>query len=202
MTEPFNPLGMENLGLSITTAMLKSNETPMSTIPTFSGAGIYAIYYRGTFPAYKALVENTISDFEIPIYVGRAVPQGARKGALTTGSATTRALCGRIKQHSNSIRSVTNLDIGDFWCRWLVIEPIWIPLGETVMISMFKPLWNQLIDGFGNHDPGKGRHAGVRSRWDTLHPGRSWAPKFPPRLESEAEILLDIEEYMRARYQV
>ncbi len=32
---------------------------------------------------------------------------------------------------------------------------------------------NKIIDGFGNHDPGKGRYNQLRSRWDKLHPGRS-----------------------------
>jgi hypothetical protein len=42
---------------------------------------------------------------------------------------------------------------------------------------MFSPLWNRLIDGFGNHDPGKGRHQGKIPAWDTIHPGRKWAKR-------------------------
>jgi len=30
-------------------------------------------------------------------------------------------------------------------------------------------VWNVVIDGFGNHDPGAGRYNGERTRWDTLH---------------------------------
>jgi hypothetical protein len=28
------------------------------------------------------------------------------------------------------------------------------------------------VDGFGNHDPGKGRYKQARSDWDVIHPGR------------------------------
>lgn len=39
------------------------------------------------------------------------------------------------------------------------------------------PVWNQIIDGFGNHDPGKGRYQQRRSVWDIIHPGREWSKK-------------------------
>ena len=48
-----------------------------------------------------------------------------------------------------------------------------------MLIRHFQPVWNQVIDGFGNHDPGKGRNQQRRSVWDTLHPGREWAGKLP-----------------------
>jgi hypothetical protein len=41
-------------------------------------------------------------------------------------------------------------------------------------------VWNRVLDGFGNHTPGAGRFKQQRSRWDTLHPGRSWAEKCAP----------------------
>jgi hypothetical protein len=53
-----------------------------------------------------------------------------------------------------------------------------------------------LIDGFGNHDPGKGRHAGLRPRWDTLHPGRPWAERLQPRDEDEKAIQREIQEVL------
>ena len=53
-------------------------------------------------------------------------------------------------------------------------------MAETAAISMHQPLWNTLIDGFGNHDPGKGRYEQMRSKWDTLHPGRPWAERLNP----------------------
>ena len=51
--------------------------------------------------------------------------------------------------------------------------------GESLPIEWFKTLWNILIDGFGNHPPGKRRARQYRSRWDTLHPGRAWAARLP-----------------------
>jgi hypothetical protein len=59
----------------------------------------------------------------------------------------------------------------------LVVDDIWIPLGESLLIEKTKPLWNVVVDGFGNHAPGKGRPEQQLSSWDTLHPGRNWATK-------------------------
>ena len=61
--------------------------------------------------------------------------------------------------------------------RWLVVDDIWIPLGESALIRRYRPVWNALIDGFGNHDPGSGRYNQAKSDWDVVHAGRSWAVK-------------------------
>lgn len=202
MSKPFNPLDMENLGLSITTAMAAQEPTKLAAVPAFKGAGVYAIYYRGWLPIYHVVAEANTEDCTVPVYVGKAVPSGGRKGvAVEHGSAST-ALSKRLREHAKSVDQAENLDINDFWCRWLVVEPIFIPLGESVMISRFTPVWNGLVDGFGNHDPGSGRINGLRSRWDTLHPGRPFAAKYPPHTESPQRIELDVVEYLRSRYQV
>ena len=53
----------------------------MADLTSFEGAGIYAIYYRGDFTAYDAITrKNQGQNFVAPIYVGKAVPKGARKG--------------------------------------------------------------------------------------------------------------------------
>lgn len=48
---------------------------------------------------------------------------------------------------------------------------------EAALIRHYKPVWNTEIDGFGNHDPGKGRYNQAKSDWDIIHPGRPWADK-------------------------
>ena len=53
-----------------------------------------------------------------------------------------------------AVDRAANLDLTDFRCRFLVVEVIWIPLGESLLIEKLSPLWNETIDGFGNHDPG------------------------------------------------
>ncbi|MCK1784819.1 Eco29kI family restriction endonuclease [Pseudomonas sp. TNT11] len=60
-------------------------------------------------------------------------------------------------------------------------------------------MWNSLIDCFGNHNSGKGRHAGMRPRWDVLHPGRSWAMNLAERPEKANEIADDAVSYLRER---
>jgi hypothetical protein len=79
--EIYNPLDKKNLGESVAGAMLKEDVHPLGGLKPFEGAGIYAIYYVGDFEAYKPLAEkNRNKRFEMPIYVGEAVPSGTRKG--------------------------------------------------------------------------------------------------------------------------
>jgi hypothetical protein len=168
--KPYNPLEYENLARSVVNALLEEPQQPLPPHDPFDGSGVYAIYYHGSFPAYSSLVTSTIPT---PIYVGKAVPTGARKGERKTIAG--RELYQRLAQHSKSIEPAENLVLMDFTCRYLVVEPVWITLAERFLVEHFQPVWNVAIDGFGNHDPGAGRRAMKRPLWDVLHPGRPWA---------------------------
>lgn len=187
---PFNPLDKKNLGISVAEALIAEATEPLGEIEPFEGAGVYAIFYRGDFSAYAPLAATNRRDFTTPIYVGKAVPAGARKGGLGLDANPGQVLYKRLREHADSIRQVQEessrrghlhqLRLEHFFCRYLLVDDIWIPLGEAMLIEQFQPIWNRLIDGFGNHDPGKGRYNGQRSAWDTLHPGRPWALKCKP----------------------
>lgn len=193
----FNPLAKRNLGKSVVEALLESPEMPLKDIASFAGAGIYAIYYRGDFPEYRPLSAINQSEGVIPIYVGKAIPKGGRKGNSIDSSLDSTALAKRLIEHKSSIEEVESLRIEDFSYRSLVVDDIWISLGETLVIQKFQPLWNQVIDGFGNHDPGSGRYGGMRPIWDELHPGRAWAARCQAPKMATAEIHKAIQNYMR-----
>ncbi|MGV8895046.1 MAG: Eco29kI family restriction endonuclease [Rhodoglobus sp.] len=189
---------MSNLAESIHTALLARRPVPLASLPTITGPGIYALYYSGDFPAYARLAASNADDqWAAPIYVGKAIPPGGRKG-LSLAAGTT-ALASRLREHRKSIEASGNLSINDFSARWLVIEPVWIPLGENLMINRYAPVWNALIDGFGNHAPGAGRKAGRVPRWDVLHPGRGWSLDLAVREELADAVAQDAEEYLRQR---
>ncbi len=193
---PFNPLDKRHLGESVGQAMLRQPAVAMESLSPFDGAGIYAIYYTGNFEAYRKISTlNRNNSFKVPIYVGKAVPKGSRKGSIQEVNPG-KVLFNRIKQHIRSIEQATNLKISDFHCRYLIVDDIWIPLGESLLIASFSPLWNKLVDGFGNHDPGQGRYKGVCPRWDVLHPGRPWAARLKPRKETADQIIREIIDYL------
>lgn len=194
----FNPLAKVNLGKSIANALLESPSQSLKNAGLFLGAGIYAIYYRGDFSSYQPLGEMNKMEATYPIYVGKAIPKGGRKGISADASLDSAALCKRLQEHKASIQAVASLDIVDFSYRCLVVDDIWIPLGEALIIQQFKPLWNQVVDGFGNHNPGSGRYEGMRAPWDELHPGRSWAERCKPPRQSKSQILEAVEAYMRS----
>lgn len=198
-SKPFNPLDRKNLGASVAQALLQQDPIHLGQIKPFGGAGIYAIYYVGNFKPYEPIAKRCRNKkFEAPIYVGKAVPAGARKGGTGLNASAGKVLYNRLSEHAESIQDVDNLDIKDFFCRFLVVDDIWIPLGESLLIAKFSPIWNNIVDGFGNHDPGKGRYEGMRPRWDVLHPGRAWAAKCKPRPETPQQIIADVTTYLRS----
>jgi hypothetical protein len=178
--EEFDPLTRVNLGRSVETALLSRPFTEFNALHPFWGSGIYAIYFTGSasHPIY-----GRIAGHPSPVYVGRAVPKGARKGLIEVEEGKrSRVLCDRLYHHWESIDQAQNLATEDFSCRWLVADMLFVPMAEQLMIQTYRPVWNLVIDGFGNNDPGGRRYDQDRSRWDTLHPGRRWAPQLadPP----------------------
>jgi hypothetical protein len=194
---PYNPLDKGHLGESVARALLTCPVVALPPPNPFTGAGVYALYYTGDFLAYQKTAEkNSRGQWAAPIYVGKAVPPGARKGGYGLGEAPGQALYRRLCEHAESIKQASNLSLDHFHCRFLVVDDIWIPLGESLLISMFSPLWNKAIDGFGNHDPGAGRYNQRRSLWDEIHPGRPWAAKLQPAARRAAEILEIVKNFL------
>lgn len=181
--EPYNPLNRVNLARSVEITLMQQ---PLHRLPlekAFNGAGLYALYYVGKFVPYRPI---SSFDCQVPIYVGKADPPGARKG-LIDASARVSSLYRRIADHTESIEDARNLRIDDFRVRYLVVEDSFIGIGEALLIEQFRPLWNQHVSGFGLHDPGRGRHGSKRSEWDELHPGRRWHAKMR-QITTAAEI--------------
>ena len=194
-TEPFNPLDKRNLGISIANAIFESIAIPLAEVPVFEGVGVYAIYYMGDFPLYRKISHANRENFFQPIYAGKAVPKGSRRGGLGLEAPTGNDLYNRLKDHKKSIEAVGNLRISHFTCRFLLVDDIWIPLGESLLIEKTRPLWNIVLDGFGNHDPGSGRHQQQISPWDTLHPGRPWAHNLQAG-KKEEEVISMVEAFL------
>jgi len=194
----FNPLDRVELGRSVGRALLLSPCESLPPVERFQGAGIYAIYYHGDFAPYRPVA---LPECEWPIYVGRAMPSGGRAGLLGLGSSPEPKLHSRLREHARSMEAVSNLDIADFRCRYLIVDDIWIPLAERLLIGHYRPLWNGVVDGFGIHAPGgkpggtKGRGGQMKSPWDTLHPGRPFAEGRPNRVE-EREIRTKIKAHL------
>ena len=182
----YDPLTYENLMLGLAThfekqAMIELRS--LADIKSIEGPGVYALYYSGDIDFYKP-----IKCTNNPIYAGKAVPPGSRKGRKP--DPTVPVLRRRAIEHSKSIRQAENLDLTDFRFRLLAVEPVWITLAERFLIDHHKPVWNLCIEGFGDHDPGSGRHQGERSWWDTIHSGRKWTDNLRIVKNKEAAIEL------------
>lgn len=147
----------------------------------FHGTGVYSIYCIAKSGVYSAYHQINRTSFQIPIYVGKAVPKGWRQARVQQDTDTlSYEMYVRLKQHSRSIEQGDGLDGSDFYCRFMILEGAESDLISTVeaaLIRLYKPLWNTVVDGFGNHDPGNGRYNQAKSDWDVCHPGRKWADK-------------------------
>jgi len=193
---PYNPLEKRNLAESVVRALL---DKPCSELPPrepFAGAGVYALYYKGPFAPYAPIATaNENGHCSTPIYVGRARHPGARKGREPNVADAKQPLYARLVEHSESIEAVNNLDLREFRCRYLVVDELWVPLAERLLLERYQPVWNVVLDGFGNHDPGEGRKQQKKSPWDVLHPGRKWADKLAPGKQGIQELLLAIQAH-------
>lgn len=167
---PYNPLELDNLGRSVAQALLQQNPESLGSVTWMIGAGVYALYYSGNNSHYQA-----ISGTDKPIYVGQARPEGTRKGNFDP-SKVSCPLWDRLDEHRESIDQVESLNVADFTVRYLVAIEAFVALAERVMINDSRPVWNTIVDGFGNHNPGVPRRKdGRRPPWDELHPGRWWS---------------------------
>ena len=188
--DEYNPLDYRNLTVNLIRELMSRGPFALPPAPRFPGAGVYALFYTGEFDLYGPV--RSI-DCSRPIYVGKSVPSGARKGRQTGSESVGSELFSRLREHSRSIED-SDLAVSDFACRFLVVNPLWITMAERFLIEEFQPLWNVCLEGFGIHDPGSGRRAGERSWWDGLHPGRSWASK-QRTTRSQAESISRVREF-------
>lgn len=172
---------------------------PMPPIEDFEGAGVYALYYIGKVGIYSDFHKINRLDYRQPIYIGKAVPRGWRQGRISTSSS--HELYRRLCDHTKSIMSASNLQINDFLCRFTILEGAacnMIGTVEAALIRNYQPLWNCSIDGFGNHDPGRGRYKQERSEWDVLHPGRIWAERYAASPMTTEDIRTKVVTYFKS----
>jgi hypothetical protein len=195
----YNPLDYANLTNHVVDELMRRGPYEFPVVDPFLGAGVYALFYKGPLEIYAKIRSP---DATWPIYVGKAVPPGGRKGGPRASLKHTRALFNRLSKHAASIRATTSkeggryaLGIDDFVCRYLVVTPIWITMAERLLIEAYRPVWNRCLDGFGNNPPGKNR-PGVISFWDALHKGRPWADRLK-QSRKQKDSLKKLEGFLR-----
>jgi hypothetical protein len=179
----YNPLDYENLAKNCAEELMRRDPCSLPLQTKFTGAGVYALFYTGDFAPYAPIRSP---DAGQPIYVGKAVLKGGRKGVAPTAGArvggTGGGIYSRVAKHVRSITSVNNLRIEDFHCRFLVVTPVWITMAERLLIERYRPIWNVCLDGFGLNDPGKERSP-IVSWWDAMHPDRPTARGWKARIQ-------------------
>ena len=167
----FDPTNPEIVGQLIGRTMMEQARYPLSSVPKFYGSGVYAIFYNGTFDAYRPIRRK-----DTPIYVGKADPP-TPDAKIPEEQGPKLSM--RLGEHAKSVRAAaTTLSTDDFECRFLVVQSGWQRAAEDYLLHQFHPIWNSKICyGFGKHGDDPGTRANTRSPWDSLHPGRPWATR-------------------------
>jgi len=177
------------------------NTSHKRDVNRFTGAGVYGLYYYGNNDLYNHCKNDGLGE-EYPIYVGKAVPPGSRRGVDANDSDSCYALWNRVNEHYRSINSASNLHPDEFRFKAMVMhhpETDLISAVESHLIRIYCPLWNAVVDGFGNHTPGSGRFDQAKSDWDVIHPGRSFANKCRGVHNTEESIKQRIKQWKRVR---
>lgn len=176
-------------------------QTPVHSLPPpaqFIGSGVYELYYVGDYQLYAKIAELNRDTCVHPIYVGKAVPPGWRTARGT--ESETPALYQRLREHARSVRQGANLGVDNFKCRFMILSGVEsdlvVPV-EAELIRRYRPLWNTVVDGFGNHDPGAGRYNQARSEWDVLHPGRSWVERLTGESPRRKDVIAKIQQFLQ-----
>ncbi|GAA2156180.1 hypothetical protein GCM10009760_56880 [Kitasatospora kazusensis] len=173
----YDPLRRENLGRSVLWALTSREAQRLDQIPRFSGCGIYAIYYAGDHELYAPIASDK---FEVPIYVGKADPSGGRKGVTVGKAWEGNPLWSRLRKHAAKISETDDLNVEDFFARYLPADDLFTPMAERLMISDLRPVWNVALEGFGVNPQGSGRESTqLRPKWHEVHPGVEWAKRMP-----------------------
>lgn len=183
----FDPLAVENVGVTLAVELLEQPLKPMPPPEPFAGAGVYALYYSGDHPAYAGLTGKDSGRNKYPVYIGKAAGESAKQGFNSSTAAKKRKLYERIAQHAKSIEEVNNLELEHFRCRFLVLNDAYIALAESVLIRLFRPAWNGM--SFGSKVVGKNRMGGNVGLWDALHPGRGGRPAGTDRAREATEVI-------------
>jgi hypothetical protein len=181
------------------------NGTPVHALPPperFSGVGVYSLYYTGKLEIYSKYAELNRLQYGHPIYIGKAVPRGWRQARVSDApSKSTFELYSRLREHTRNIETGAGLSSEDFSCRFVIFEgggSDMIGTIEAALIKIFQPLWNTVVDGFGNHTPGAGRFNQAKSDWDVIHPGREWAEKCMGTPNSKSVTMANIKKHLES----
>ena len=190
----FDPSNPNVVGRIVGITMIAQPRKPLAQVERFYGSGVYALYYRGDYPAYTGLSKK-----EHPIYIGKADPADpASKTAVEQGDR----LANRLNDHKRNIAKASTLKLEDLEYRALVVQTGWQSSAEEYLIHLFRPIWNNEVGicyGFGKHGDAPATRANLRSPWDTLHPGRDWAHRDPKMKDARPaeRIIKDIVQHLQ-----
>ena len=65
MAEAYDPLDYKNLAHSVVSALLEAPPTTLPPVESFTGSGVYALYYTGSLAFYSPLASSDIASTDL-----------------------------------------------------------------------------------------------------------------------------------------
>lgn len=129
------------------------NGTPVCELPPpcFTGSGVYAIYCtakKGIYEQYGNKVNRM--GYNVPIYVGKAVPTKCSDNGLNTLSCHEQ-----LGFWQERIKRSLGFAIADFLCRFYGMESDdarYIDGVYRIMLEIYHPVWNSVFAACGCPD--------------------------------------------------
>ena len=107
-----------------------------------------------------------------------------------------KVLFSRLKNHADSIRNTKNLKVDKLWYRYLSLKDFFIPLCESLLIDRYTPIWNKVIDGFGNKVVGAGQeNEQQKSMWSVSTRAHGAAAKTNKKYPTAAGVLDKLQQF-------
>ena len=124
--------------------------TPVHALPPpikFAGSGVYAIYCIATEGLYQKYGNEVNKySYQVPIYVGKAVPQGWRP--MQNASLCFLSINEQLDFWKSLVKKTVGLFADDFMVRFCSSNYVGLELCSQLYKSLnilFSPLWNELF---------------------------------------------------------
>ena len=161
------------------------NGTPVCELPPprFTGSGVYAIYCtakKGIYERYGNKVNRM--GYDVPIYVGKAVPKGFSDIGFNTLSCHEQ-----LDFWHERIKKSLGFVTGDFLCRFHVMEKDYAKYINgmyCMLLKIYHPVWNKVFGLCGCPDD-------FIFRWRQIHSER-FCRKADKASQAELRRLLEV----------
>ena len=167
------------LEVEVIDRLLHGSQRPLRDADAPGGPGIYAFFWAAT--PLRWLDHPGMRNGRWPCYIG----------------VSDTSLAGRLTEHRLGLLPVRNLSVSDFTVITLELPSrAAARFAEAAALAAFRPLYAEVLKGFGSKPQGGKRRDQARSPFSVMHPGRP-GPTGPPKFTA-AQLRILVRHHLAA----